>query len=239
MSQKENCLVIDVETCGSMTNPLVYDLGMAAVERATGRIVESYSLVISEVFYGMPELMDTAYYANKLPVYHQGIDAGMWHIVDMWRAWRGIRYLVDKYNIQRLYAYNAAFDRNALNNTIRTLTENEYGCFFPKGLQFCDIWHMACTTVCKEKAYRKFALANGLVSDAGNYRTSAETVYAFITDCPGYVEAHTSLEDVRIEAAILAHILRKKKKLTEKIVHNPWRLAQVDKRISPNQLQLT
>lgn len=226
MSKKEICLVLDVETCGEMDAPLVYDLGIAAVERSTGKILESYSLVISDVFYGMEELMQSAYYADKLPQYHEGIKSGAWHVVDMWRARRGVKYLVEKYGIKRAYAYNASFDRRALNNTIHTLTDGKYGWFFPKGLIFCDIWHMACTTICRQRGYRNFCEANGLVSNAGNYRTSAEAVYAFITGSPGYEEPHTGLEDVRIESAILARILRMKRKVTERITYNPWRLAQ-------------
>lgn len=227
VSNKEIALIVDVETAGGFARPLVYDLGIAAVVRSTGEIIERHSLVIEDVFYGMPHKMATAYYADKLPMYHQGIEMGAWRVVSFWSAWRLVRSMVERYNVRRVYAYNAAFDVGALNSTFRTITNGRGRNFFPKNLQVCCIWHMACQTVLKQSRYRKFAAAHGLVSEAGNYRTSAEAAYAYHSNTPDFVEEHTGLADVEIEAEILHWVLRQKKRVNENIAHNPWRLAQV------------
>jgi hypothetical protein len=226
MSKREKVLVVDVETCGSFASPRVYDLGYAVVERTTGKILESASLVIEDVFYGMPEKMDTAYYADKLPGYHAGIAAGAWRVVSAWAAWRMVKATMVKHGITKVYAYNAAFDKGALNNTMKVVTGGTCRNFFPKGTQFCCIWHMACQTVMCQKNFRKFCVANGFVSEAGNLRTSAEVCYGYITKSPDFTEAHTGLDDVIIETEILHRVIRQHKRVNEKIAHNPWRIPQ-------------
>lgn len=225
MPKREMCLVVDVETCGGFSSPLVYDIGLAVVERTTGRIVDSWSLIVKEVFYGKSSQMSSAYYAEKIPTYHRDIADGVHYVAGLWQIWRLIRNLQDKYGIRKVYAYNAKFDRDALDNTFRNLT-NGGRHFFPRNMEWCCIWHMACQTILSQKKYRKFAQANGLVSDAGNLRTSAEAAYAYITNTPGYEEPHTGLADVEIETAILHKVLRQKKAAKENITHDPWRIPQ-------------
>ena len=67
--------MVDTETCGGLDNPYVYDLGMAIVDRK-GKVYAKYSFVIAEVFYGMADLMQTAYYAEKIPMYKEDIKNG-------------------------------------------------------------------------------------------------------------------------------------------------------------------
>jgi hypothetical protein len=224
MPKREFCLVVDVETAGGFESPLVYDVGLAVVERATGRIVDSWSLILADVFYKMPEKMATAYYAAKVPEYRAGIATGEFRVATIWQVWRLIRNLQKKYNIRRAYAYNAKFDKNALDNTFRTITDGKF--FFPRDIEWCCIWHMACQTILSSKAYIWFAVENGFVSEAGNIRTSAECAYAYIIGQPDYQEPHTGLEDVIIETDILHRVLRQKKSVDESIAHNPWQLPQ-------------
>lgn len=224
-SKREICLVVDVETCGSFGKSLVYDLGVAAVVRATGEIIERHSLVIADVFFGMSEMMQSAYYADKLPEYHDGIKNGAFRVVSLWQAWRMVRGMVSRYGIKRVYAYNASFDKDALNFTMYAVTR-KYRHFFPRGVKVCCIWHMASQTILSQKRYHRFAAHNGLVSPAGNVRTSAEAAYAYMTKNPHFEESHTGLADVEIETEILAYVLRQKKRVSEKINRNAWKVAQ-------------
>jgi hypothetical protein len=220
-------LVVDVETCGALGDGKVYDLGFAVVEPKTATIVEMHSLVIPEVFYGMESEMRSAYYADKLPQYVAGIDSGEWTLSTFWNTWNLVRDTMRKYGITKVYAYNCKFDKDALNNTMRVITAGRFSHFFPKGTIFCDIWHMACQSIMSQRNFVKFCNKNGFVSDAGNLRTSAEVCYAYITKNATFEEAHTGLDDVLIEAAILQHIYRQKqKRVNEKIVPNPWRIPQ-------------
>jgi len=226
-SKCEKILIVDVETAGGFARPLVYDLGFAVAERRSGRIIERKSLIIEEVFYGMPQKMATAYYAAKVPAYHEGIAAGAFRVVSFWDAWKIVRGIMKRYGITKVYAYNCSFDKGALDSTYRKVAGVRGGSFFPRGTEFCDIWHMACQTILRQPSFRKFATANGFVSAAGNYQTTAEVAYRYMTKEVDFEEAHTGLEDVVIEAAILGHIMRQKRKVDHGIRHNPWQVAQV------------
>jgi hypothetical protein len=226
--KKEICLVIDVETAGGFAAPLVYDLGVAAVVRATGEILERHSLVVREVFFDRRDDMASAYYADKLPLYFRGIKNGSFRVVTLRTARNIVGDMVARYGIKRAYAYNAKFDSTALDSTLRQVWGYRVK-FLPRGVKWCCIWHLACASILSQKRYRKFATANGLVSDAGNLRTSAEAAYAYLTGNPTFEEAHTGLADVEIEAEILAYCLRQKGKVREDIVHNPWRIPQQKK----------
>lgn len=223
--RKEICLLLDVEAAGSIEKPLVYDLGLLVIERTTGRILEEYSLVIRDVFFDRANEMESAYYADKIPDYYQKIRAGEHRVVRFWTAWRLVREIITRYNIRRVYAYNCAYDRRALNNTFRTVSGHG-GYFFPRGMEYCCLWHMACQTIFKQKRYRRFALAHGLVSPAGNLRTSAEVAFGYTTNNPEYVESHTGLEDAKIEAYILGRILAQKKRVDERLIAFPWKIPQ-------------
>ena len=236
MSKHEIILVVDVETAGGFACPKVYDLGFAVVERRSGKILESHSLVISDIFYNCAEEMQSAYYGCKIPFYHEGIANGAFRVTSAWSAWRKVRAIMEKYGISKVYAYNCAFDKNALNSTMRFVTGGTCRNFFPRDTVFCDIWHMACQTVLSQKSFVRFAHANGFVSDAGNIRTSAEVAYAYKTKNAAYDEPHTGLEDVKIEVEILHWIIRQKKRINEAIVRNPWKIPQV---VAANLNQLT
>jgi hypothetical protein len=53
------------------------------------------------------------------------------------------------------------------------------------------------------KAYQDFCDEHGLYSESGNYSTSAETAYKFVTKTIDFVEEHTALADSLIELDIL------------------------------------
>lgn len=230
MNRRETILVVDVETCGGFESPKVYDLGFAVVERTSGRIIERHSLIIADVFYGMKDEMRSAYYADKLPLYHAGVASSRFDVTSLWGAWRLVRKTIAAYGIKRVYAYNANFDKNALNNTMKVITAGKYHNFMPKGVRWGCIWHMACQTILSQRAYRRFAETNGLVSEKGNLRTSAEAAYAYITNTPEYAEPHIGIEDVAIETAILHKIICQHKRIDEKPKWNCWTIPQTVKK---------
>jgi hypothetical protein len=66
-------LVLDVETANGLDDPLVYDIGGAIADKQ-GRIYETFSFVIRDIFVYERFLMETAYYANKVPDYIQDLE---------------------------------------------------------------------------------------------------------------------------------------------------------------------
>ena len=54
-------LTIDTETANNMDNPLVFDIG-GAIHDKQGNVMETFSFIVKEVFYGMPDLMAECFY---------------------------------------------------------------------------------------------------------------------------------------------------------------------------------
>lgn len=222
---KDYYLVLDVETANSTDDPLVYDLGFAVCDRK-GNIYEAESYVVSDIFYKETELMQTAYYHEKLPKYYEGIKEKAFKVINFYTAKKRIADLIEKYNIKAVCAYNASFDTKALNTTQRYLTNSKYRYFLPYGTEVYCIWHMACQVICTQKRYIKFCLDNGFVSESGNIKTSAETVFAYMTKNEKYEECHTGLQDVLIETQIMAKCFAQHKKMNKKINRLCWRIPQ-------------
>ena len=218
-------LVLDVETANSTDDPLVYDLGFAVCDRK-GNIYEAESYVVSDIFFKETELMQTAYYHEKLPKYYEGIKKQAFKVINFYTAKKRIADLIEKYNIKAVCAYNASFDTKALNTTQRYLTNSKYRYFLPYGTEVYCIWHMACQVICTQKRYIKFCLDNGFVSESGNIKTSAEAVFAYMTKNEKYEECHTGLQDVLIETQIMAKCFAQHKKMNKKINRLCWRIPQ-------------
>lgn len=196
-------LVLDTETANSLDDPMVYDVGGCVCDKR-GNIYEKFSFVIREIFVYERELMKTAYYAEKIPEYVESLQINERKMVDFYQARQHIIKLMEKYNIKDVAAYNAHFDRNALNTTQRWLTKSKYRYFFPYGINFICIWNMACQTLCQRKTYKEFCERNNFTSNRGrNYSTSAETVYRYLMLNPEFTEEHKGLDDVLIEVYIM------------------------------------
>ena len=116
-------LALDTETTNGLEQPLVYDIGGAIVDKQ-GRVYETFSFVIRDIYIHERELMQTAYYVDKLPEYAADIREGKREMVNFMFAQRFILNLMEKYNVHDVAAYNAHFDRNALNTTVRWLTKS-------------------------------------------------------------------------------------------------------------------
>ena len=229
MANKHYYVTLDTETCGSLSSPLVYDIGYTIHDRY-GNIYEKRSYVVREIFYGEREKMKSAYYADKLPTYKEGIKQGKWNIASFWSIRRELFSLMKEYKIKAVVAYNAGFDTRALNNTLNYLTKfkEKEQTFFNKETTIWCSWGMACQTLLKQKNYFKNAVKYNWVSDAGNVKTSAETSFRYINKEIDFEEEHTALSDAIIETAIFASCIRTHKKMDRKILTMPWKIPQPD-----------
>lgn len=223
--EKKKFLVLDVETANDVNCPLVYDLGFAVCDKY-GKIYEKQSMLIYEVYRGERELMNSCYYANKIPEYEEQIKRGETKIVRFFTAWKIIRDTMKKYNIDTIAAYNCNFDRNALNNTIRYLTKSEYRWFFPYNTKYMCIWHMACQVIYTQKTFQKWAKKNSFVSASGNIQTSAEIGHRYYTGNTNFQEEHKGLQDVIIECGIMAKCFAQHKSMKRGINRLCWKIPQ-------------
>ena len=225
MRTPERLLILDTETCNSVEEPIPYDIGWAICDRR-GNILKQRSYIVEEVFYGMADVMTSAYYANKIPMYEEDIANGLRKVAPMWEIRRKMKEDIKTYNIKKVGAYNMGFDKRALNNLVRYVSKSWLRWWFPFGMEYICIWHEACQVLLNTKTYIEFCEKNGYVSEKDNILTSAETAYRYITKNLEFAESHTGLEDVKIEIEIMVACYRQHKKMDKSINPACWRLVQ-------------
>ena len=225
MSRAEKFLILDTETCNTIEQPIPYDIGWAVCDKK-GNILVERSYVVKEVFEGMSDVMVSAYYAQKIPMYKKEIAEGSREIAGMWEIRRQMKADIKEYKIKKVGAYNMGFDKRALNNLVRYVSKSFLRWWFPFGVEYVCIWHEACQVILNRKSYIDFALKNGLISEKNNILTSAEAAYRYITKNVDFAENHTGLEDVKIEIAIMVECYKQHKKMEKGINSSCWRLVQ-------------
>lgn len=223
--KKEMYLVIDTETCNTLEQPLVYDIGYAIADR-NGNVVLERSFLVAEIFLDKKDIMSSAYYAEKIPMYWEDVKKGTRVIKSLFNIRKQLFADMKEYNVKKVGAYNMGFDKKALNTTIRYCSKSLIRWFFPFGVEYFCIWNMACQVIMDTRKYVKFAIQNGLVSEKGNIQTSAESCFKFLMNDVNFIESHTGLEDVKIEVQIMAKCLKTHKRLDRKINSACWRLPQ-------------
>ena len=225
--RKKYVLVLDIETANMTEDAIAYDVGFAVADKK-GNIYETHSYMVAEMFLDKEnrELMNTAYYAKKLPKYWEDYKQGKRKLASIVSIQRIVRQVMAKYSIKDVFAYNANFDKSGLDRTLRYLTKSSMRWFFPFGSQVHCIWHMATQVICSQKTYFKNAIANNWISEKGNLQTSAELVFAYISNNPDFQEEHSGLEDVTIETKIMAKCFTQHKKMKTNIYRRCWALPQ-------------
>lgn len=225
--RKKYIIILDVETTnnqigvkGAPNDGLVYDLGFTVADKQ-GNVYAKRSFAIKEIF-DWKELMDTAYYKNKLPKYYEKIRKGEMKKVSIWDARKSIKGAMEYFNITEVYAFNANFDYTTLNNTVRYLSGSACRWFFKYGTKICDIWHIACQTLGLQKTFQWENVRNA----NGNLITNAERMYAYLSQDFDFEEEHTGLADALIETQILARCFKTHKSIDKSINRACWRICQ-------------
>ena len=211
-------LTIDTETANNMDNPFVFDIG-GAIHDKQGNVMETFSFIVKEVFYGMPDLMAECFYQSKLPMYRVQIEQGFRQVKSWYEIRTHIHKLCDKYSVKAIIAHNMRFDYRSTNTTQRYLTYSRYRYFFPKDIPLWDTLSMARDTIVKQKTYIRFCENNGYCTKNGKPRATAEILYRYITNDVNFTESHTGLEDVLIEKEIFVKCIRQHKKMKR----SPWK----------------
>lgn len=212
-------MMLDTETCNTMldengqldmTNVLVYDFGWKVIDKRA-KVYEEKSYIAEEIFYGMADVMKSAYYAKKIPMYLEEIAQGKRIVAPFYKIRKDFVETMARYETTTVCAHNARFDYNALNTTQRYLTKSKYRYFFPYGTEVWDTLKMARDVVAKTPTYKRFCERNGYLTKNGQVRLTAEILFRYISMDNDFIESHTGLEDVEIERQILAYCFRKHK----------------------------
>lgn len=194
---------LDTETVGGASNPTgMYNLG-CVIHDKDGNIFATTSMLVMEHY---DKIRNDDYAKKNFPIYEERLCRGeMTAIASEVQAVEVVRSLCKMYNVKYVMAYNSSFDFTK--TVCRELLVD---------FEFIDIYLMALQTITHLKKYAKFCRENELYSRSGKTcSTSAESVYAFITDNADYAEEHTALSDAMIEMEIFKRCYAMHKKYTK------------------------
>ena len=212
-------LVVDTETCNGikttdekidLSQSLCYDIGWQIAD-TKGRIYEKRSYVVAEIFCDLADVMQSAYYAKKIPQYWEEIKSGERVLTTFYNIVKQFRADAENYDVSAIAAHNASFDFRALNNTQRYITKSKYRWFFPYGVEIQDTLKMARQTIGQMPSYIRWCFDNGYVTKHKNPRPrlTAEILWRWLSGNDNFEERHTGLEDVEIETQIYAYCIKK------------------------------
>lgn len=196
-----NVMIMDTETTG-LDKPFCYDIGYCVYDTCQRMIVERKHFVIEQIWHNLP-LFESAYYAQKRPLYVQLMRQHR-ATMDKWGyVMREIHRDIQKYGITDAYAYNSNFDDKVI-----TFNCDWFKCINPfDTIAIHDIWGYASQFITNTPEYQHYCEINQYFTDTGNYKGSAEIVYRYIIEDDTFEEMHMGLYDVEIETAILTHCI--------------------------------
>lgn len=211
-------IMIDTETTNDIDCPIVYDVGYQIFTLDDGILCER-SFVNSDVFFD-DTLMQSAYFAEKIPMYLEEIKAGK-RIVKNWASIkRQLAQDCKRFGVKIACAHNALFDNRALNTTQRYITSSKYRYFLPYGVEWWDTLKMARKVLKSDENYGEFCYSHDYLTQKGQRRYTAEIIYQWLKNDENFTESHTGLEDVKIEREIFEYLIKAEKEIDGRLWAN-------------------
>lgn len=206
MQTQNAYMVFDTETI-SLERPFIYNIGYVIFDENDNPII-SRNMVISQIW-DDKKLFASAYYGHKRPLYVSYMRGRTAKKIQWGHACRVMAHDMEKYGVNKAYAYNAPFDQKAFNytgNHFKNLTRPL------DRVEVVDILPMARQALRNNENYLKYCEATGNTykNSKGKLspRFSVQAVYPFLMSKEGYEEEHTALQDSRDEGTIL-QVIRK------------------------------
>lgn len=194
--------VFDTETT-SLNKPFCYNIGYVIVNTDTRETLISRSFVVEQIWHNLP-LFSSAYYAEKRPLYIAEMRARTTIMDKFGYICQQMRRDFKQNGVEIAFAFNSNFDENVFEFNC-----DWYKCINPfDEIPIRDIRGFVHRFIVSEK-YKAFCDENEYYTESGNYSTTAETVYRYVSGYNDFDEEHTALSDSRIECDILFACLDK------------------------------
>lgn len=194
----KNIIVLDTETTGVGEHPFTYDVGYVIYDIESNKVLEGDSSIIEQIWHNLP-LFKSAYYADKRQIYVGKMRGKTSTLRKFGHAMQRLAHRIEKYDVQAVFAYNSDFDERVINFNC-----DYFKCINPlDNVPIIDIRGHVMNKIAFTDGYKQFCEENQLFTESGNYSTTAENVYRYLTQNTGFIEEHTGLEDAKIELGIL------------------------------------
>ena len=203
ITEKTVVMMLDTETTNDIECPICYDVGYQIFTLGNGVLCEK-SFVNADIFLDK-EMMENAYFADKIPQYWDEITDGKRQLRKWYNIRKELREDCKKYGVEIICAHNARFDYLSLHTTQRYITTSKYRWVLPYGIEWYDTLKMSREVLGNCDEYKSFCDAHGYRTKNGQLRMTAEIIYQFLTGNTDFVESHTGLEDVKIEREIFKY----------------------------------
>lgn len=214
--------IVDTET--TVKGQQVFDIGMIIAD-TDGNVIMEQSFLIRETFF------TKLFYENKREMYLERLDNPDYptKLVPMKQAMKEIQNTLDFFRVKECYAYNAKFDSRVIEKLCKKL--DILNPFNVNGRVWECLWFWSTQTFMQNKDYGKFCIEHKHLTPTGNYKTSAETAFAYLQKVPMFEEEHTGLEDCKIELQIYLACKKQHKFRAKGLCSNPWILVQPQENI--------
>lgn len=215
--------LFDTEAVGLQPFNFIYDIGWIITNKQ-GEISQRRNFLVREIITDGKK-MTGAFFARKIFSYYiPAINSGKIRLVS-WETIFNIMY-EDLKECSTIAAYNIGYDLAALRNTANILNYGEEIIF--DDLNILCLWNFACRSILNSRNYRKTARKNGWLSPSGNFKSSAECAYRYVTNQRNFIESHTALDDCLIENDIMKTAFSRKGKIPyNEYNNNPWTKIQL------------
>lgn len=194
-------MIFDTETT-SIDKPFCYNVGYLIMNTDTNEVELKRDFVCEQIWHNNM-LFTTAYYADKRQDYVNAMRSRKCLMEKFGYICRQMSRDIKFYEIEEAYAFNSSFDERVF----------EFNCDWFKcinpfdNVKILDIRGYFHNIL--DNSYIAWAEKNGKFTESGNYSSTAESVYQFITNDLDFIESHTALSDSEIESEILMYCLDK------------------------------
>lgn len=200
-----NVIVFDTETI-DIEERLIYDLAFLVYDTEQKKKLYEINFIIEEVYDNKP-LFESAYYANKRPIYEDLLSSGK-AIKTKWiYALRHFYHIARLYKVDYIMAYNLQFDKGAIEHTTQKFNK-QYHIFnhFMELTKVACLWKNAANTIMQAETFREYIEKNQLYTPKGYRQGTVEVVYNYLHS-DNRVQSHTAIDDINQELDILIKAL--------------------------------